>query len=59
MKLNGGGMLKVNLYRTLDYDYVLICMHHLVCDIVSWGIFLEDFERGYLQSINGKKLNCR
>lgn len=56
MKLNGGGMLKVNLYRTLDYDYVLICMHHLVCDIVSWGIFLEDFERGYLQSINGKKI---
>ncbi len=32
-----------------ERDYLVISIHHLVTDIVSWGIILEDLETAYRQ----------
>jgi amino acid adenylation domain-containing protein/non-ribosomal peptide synthase protein (TIGR01720 family) len=37
----------------LENDYLLIAVHHLVVDGISWRILLEDFEIGYLQASEG------
>ncbi|MGB6031939.1 MAG: amino acid adenylation domain-containing protein [Bacteroidota bacterium] len=34
-------------------DRILIAIHHLVVDGVSWGILLEDFQEAYRQLIQG------
>jgi amino acid adenylation domain-containing protein/non-ribosomal peptide synthase protein (TIGR01720 family) len=36
---------------------LLIAAHHLVVDVVSWGILLEDIERGYRQAARGEKVD--
>lgn len=59
MKLSKGKLLKVNFYKTPDCDYIFFCMHHIVCDIVSWAILLEDFERGYFQAKNNGKVDLQ
>ncbi|MCP5103044.1 MAG: amino acid adenylation domain-containing protein [bacterium] len=40
-------LLKPVLFRTFDGDYLLIAVHHLVMDAVSWRIVLEDFQLLY------------
>lgn len=47
--LKNGPLLKAALYHTMDADHLLICIHHLVVDGVSWRIILEDLESGYQQ----------
>jgi amino acid adenylation domain-containing protein/non-ribosomal peptide synthase protein (TIGR01720 family) len=40
-------LIKSALYKTSAGDYLLIVVHHLVMDGISWRIFLEDFETLY------------
>ncbi|MBV8416100.1 MAG: amino acid adenylation domain-containing protein, partial [Verrucomicrobia bacterium] len=52
--LEHGPLLKVVLFRLQKSDRLLVVIHHLAVDGVSWRIFLEDLQRGYAQSLSGK-----
>ncbi|AIQ12432.1 non-ribosomal peptide synthetase [Paenibacillus durus] len=45
-----GKLVQVGLFRAEDGDHLLIAIHHLVVDGVSWRILLEDFELLYRQA---------
>jgi amino acid adenylation domain-containing protein/non-ribosomal peptide synthase protein (TIGR01720 family) len=47
MDLNNGPLLKLGLFKTAGGDYLLIAIHHLVIDGVSWRILFEDFAAFY------------
>ena len=48
-----GPLMRVGLYRLPDGDRLLIVVHHLVMDGVSWRVLLEDLELLY-QGRNAK-----
>ena len=45
-------MVKLGLFKTSKGDHLLIVIHHLVIDGVSWRILFEDFNTAYKQAIN-------
>ncbi|MBV6715103.1 non-ribosomal peptide synthetase [Paenibacillus chitinolyticus] len=51
--LNRGPLVKLALFRTAESDHLLIVIHHLVVDGVSWRILLEDLETAYGQVLDG------
>jgi non-ribosomal peptide synthase protein (TIGR01720 family) len=48
--------MKAALYYTSGCDYLMICIHHLVVDGVSWRILIEDFVTGYAQYVTKKQI---
>ncbi|KAA6449502.1 non-ribosomal peptide synthetase [Bacillus swezeyi] len=50
LDIGRGPLLKAEQYQTAAGDHLLIVIHHLVIDGVSWRILLEDFAAGYLQA---------
>ena len=50
--LEAGPLIKLGLFKTRAGDHLLIVIHHLVVDGVSWRIILEDFAAGYEQADN-------
>ncbi|MGD2088933.1 MAG: amino acid adenylation domain-containing protein [Candidatus Aminicenantes bacterium] len=56
MDLEKGPLVKLGLFRTFNGDHLLIAIHHLVIDGVSWRILLEDFTAGYQQLQAGKDI---
>jgi len=54
--LSTGPLIKAVLFSTDDGDQMLIVVHHLVIDGVSWRILLEDFTAAYQDHINGKEI---
>ena len=52
-----GPLVKLSLYHMEDGSRLLIVIHHLVVDAVSWRILLEDVERLYQLSKEHKQLN--
>ncbi|MGG4187178.1 amino acid adenylation domain-containing protein, partial [Paenibacillus peoriae] len=52
--LSAGPLVKLGLFRTADGDHLLIAIHHLVMDGVSWRILFEDFATGYEQAMKGE-----
>lgn len=54
--LEKGPMMKLGLFHADDGDRLLIVIHHLVVDGVSWRILFEDMETLYQQHLNGKPL---
>jgi amino acid adenylation domain-containing protein/non-ribosomal peptide synthase protein (TIGR01720 family) len=53
MDLTTGPLVKLGLFKTIAGDYLLITIHHLVIDTVSWRILFEDFTSLYQQLENG------
>ncbi|WP_432403720.1 amino acid adenylation domain-containing protein [Wukongibacter sp. M2B1] len=51
--LERGPLVKLALFETKKGDYLLIAIHHLIIDGVSWRIVLEDFSLGYKQLEDG------
>ncbi len=49
MDLSDGPLVVAGLFKTCDGDLLLIAIHHLVVDGVSWRILLEDFATAYRQ----------
>lgn len=56
ISLENGPLVKIGLCKTKKGDHLLIIIHHLVVDGVSWRIILEDFATGYKQIANGENL---
>jgi amino acid adenylation domain-containing protein/non-ribosomal peptide synthase protein (TIGR01720 family) len=50
MVLEQGPLVKLGLFQTDTGDHLLIIIHHLVIDAVSWRIILADFTLGYQQA---------
>lgn len=50
--LKEGPLVRLGLFITREGDHLLIVIHHLVVDGVSWRILLEDFALGYQQVMN-------
>ncbi len=55
--LESGPLMKVGLFHLDDGDRLLIVVHHLVIDGVSWRILFEDLETLYQQYKNNAPLN--
>lgn len=56
MDLDNGPLLKVALFRDKQQDRLLLVVHHLVIDGVSWRILFDDLSLLYQQSISGETL---
>jgi len=56
INLSQGPLVKLGLFRTTEGDHLLIVIHHLVIDGVSWRILFEDFAIGYRQAVNKEKI---
>ena len=54
--LEKGPLMKVGLFHTADGDDLLLCLHHLVVDGVSWRILLDDLKAGYEQALQGREV---
>ncbi len=54
--LKRGPLVKIGLFKTSGGDHLLIVIHHLVVDGVSWRILLEDFSTGCRQLERGEKI---
>jgi amino acid adenylation domain-containing protein/non-ribosomal peptide synthase protein (TIGR01720 family) len=54
--LQEGPLVKLGLFKTKQGDHLLIVIHHLVVDGVSWRILLEDLAAGYRQVENNEKI---
>ncbi|WP_188893095.1 non-ribosomal peptide synthetase, partial [Paenibacillus radicis (ex Gao et al. 2016)] len=50
MELGAGPLIKAALFRCKDGDHLLLVIHHLVVDGVSWRILFEDLSSGYEQA---------
>ncbi|MGM9978568.1 MAG: condensation domain-containing protein, partial [Clostridium sp.] len=50
--LQSGPLMKVMLFHLKEEDRLIIAIHHLVVDGISWRIILEDFEKAYNQYLN-------
>jgi len=46
--------MKAVLCHLNDGDRLLVVIHHLVVDTVSWRILIEDIETGYRQALSGQ-----
>jgi bacitracin synthase 3 len=55
IKLNSGPLVRLGLFKTTTGDHLLIAIHHLVIDTVSWRIIMEDFSTGYQQLEKGEE----
>jgi len=55
--LTAGPLVKTALFQTPRGDHLLIVIHHLVVDGVSWRIILEDFTTGYQQAARGDEIH--
>jgi amino acid adenylation domain-containing protein/non-ribosomal peptide synthase protein (TIGR01720 family) len=56
MDLSKGPLVNLGLFKTLEGDFLLITIHHLVVDGISWRIILDDLNTLYTQKIENKKL---
>ncbi|MEV0644079.1 amino acid adenylation domain-containing protein [Phytomonospora sp. NPDC050363] len=53
LDLAAGPLLRAVLFQGGGTDTVLVVAHHLVVDIVSWGILLEDLDTAYRAAADG------
>ncbi len=51
--LSRGPLVKLGLFKTVKGDYLVIVIHHLVFDGLSWRIMFEDFTSLYTQMEKG------
>lgn len=54
--LGQGPLMKAILFHLVDEDQLLIVIHHLAVDSVSWRILLEDFNTAYTQLTAGYEI---
>ena len=58
LNLQEGPIMRVALFDGADLasSYLLIVVHHLAIDTVSWGVLLEDLETAYRSSAAGSEI---
>ncbi|NEW06399.1 amino acid adenylation domain-containing protein [Paenibacillus sp. SYP-B3998] len=56
LDLYHGPLMKLGLFQCREGDHLLIVIHHLVVDGVSWRILYEDIQTGYDQLLRGQEI---
>ncbi|MFQ6339670.1 amino acid adenylation domain-containing protein [Bacillus sp. AF62] len=56
MELGKGPLVKLALIKAMDGEHLLIIIHQMIIDHVSWRIILEDFNIAYTQLKNNKDI---
>ncbi len=56
IQLETGPLVQVGLFQTEEGDHLLIVIHHLVVDGISWRILTEDLAMGYEQVLQGQSI---
>nr|WP_280146408.1 condensation domain-containing protein [Bacillus amyloliquefaciens]MDH3090285.1 condensation domain-containing protein [Bacillus amyloliquefaciens] len=56
MRLDQGPLVHLGVFRQKEADHLLITIHHLIVDGVSWRILLEDLQTAYQQALEGKQI---
>ncbi len=56
INLEKGPLVKLGLFKTAQGDHLIIIIHHLVVDGISWRIILNDFSFIYDRSIRGEEI---
>ncbi|WP_072731090.1 non-ribosomal peptide synthetase, partial [Paenibacillus sp. NAIST15-1] len=56
ISLETGPLVKLGLFQCGDGDHLLIVIHHLVIDGISWRILLEDLATAYEQVVQGRDI---
>ena len=56
LNLSEGPLVRVALFKFATSARLLIVIHHLAVDGVSWRILLEDLESAYLQRLRGQEI---
>lgn len=54
--LHNGPLIKLGLFKTSAGDHLLIVIHHLVVDGLSWRILLEDIQIAYSQACSNSAI---
>ncbi|MEC1536488.1 non-ribosomal peptide synthase/polyketide synthase [Bacillus sonorensis] len=54
--IKNGPLVKAAIFKTNEGDHLLIAIHHLVIDGISWRILFEDLGLGYSQLLNGREV---
>jgi len=54
MNLAKGPLIRGAIFQMKEGDHLLIAIHHLVMDGISWRIIMEDLAIGYQQVLEGK-----
>jgi non-ribosomal peptide synthase protein (TIGR01720 family) len=54
LEITRGRLVRVRHYDLGDRTYLLLVVHHLAVDGVSWRVLLEDLERAYVQASRGE-----
>ena len=54
-----GPIVKACIIRTEKEDHMLICIHHLVIDIYSWKILLQDLIGNYMRILHGAAIELQ
>lgn len=57
VNLTNGPLFHVALYQSMETDYLLFTIHHLVVDEISWRVLLSDFVTAYLQVESQKEIS--
>jgi len=57
INLSEGPLLKAALFQVKEGSFLMVCIHHLVVDGVSWRILGEDFERVLSQVMKQEEVN--
>lgn len=55
--LENGSLIKLCLFKLIEGDALLVVIHHLVIDGISWRIILEDFSTLFEQAQKNKELS--
>ncbi len=56
INLNKGPLIKIAIFRTSNGEHLLIVIHHLIIDGISWRILLEDLISAYNETMAGKNI---
>lgn len=51
--LEDGPLVGAVLFHDAEVDYLLVAIHHLAVDGVSWRVLMEDLSAGYIQAMQG------
>ncbi len=54
-----GPLVKAGLFKTKEGDHLLIVIHHLVVDGISWRVLFEDIATGYQQVVGGEEIRFK
>lgn len=55
ISISEGALVKLCIFKTEKGEHLLIAIHHLVIDGVSWRILLEDFGTLYEKALKGQE----